>query len=57
MAVAVSTAAEFQSGVPTPLFQAPPDVIVGDVSADGQRFLLAQGGAAPFTVVLNWMKE
>jgi WD40 repeat protein len=42
---------------PRTLFQAPPGVIVGDVSADGKRFLLLQRTAAPFTVLLNWMRN
>jgi hypothetical protein len=42
---------------PRTLFQAPAGVIVGDVSADGKRFLLLQRTAAPFTVLLNWMRN
>jgi hypothetical protein len=56
MTVEVSSGSTFTAGSPTPLFQTPPATIVGDVSADGKRFLLVQSGAAPFTVVLNWMK-
>jgi serine/threonine protein kinase/Tol biopolymer transport system component len=59
MAVEVTARQEFQAGTPTPLFQTPPGVIAGDVTADGKRFLLAtpvgQSASAPFTVVLNWM--
>jgi Tol biopolymer transport system component len=58
MAVDVITAPEFQAGTPKPLFQTPAGAIVGDVSADGKRFLLVApagpGASAPFTVVLNW---
>ena len=57
MAVEVATGSEFQARTPTPLFQTPPNVIVGDVTADGKRFLLGQSGTAPFTVVLNWMRN
>jgi len=60
MAVAVkaSASAEFTTGTPTPLFQTPPATIVGDVAADGTRFLLVtpvgQTASTPFTVLLNW---
>ena len=57
MAVEVTAGAEFHARTPAPLFQTPPNVIVGDVTADGKRFLLGQSGAAPFTVVLNWMRN
>jgi len=61
MAVAVTNTTEFRVGTPVPLFQIPPGGIIGDVTADGKRFLLAtpleQGAAAPFTVVLNWQSE
>jgi eukaryotic-like serine/threonine-protein kinase len=59
MAVEIKPGAQFQAGVPKPLF----DVQLGpsspnfDVSADG-RFLIAtpieQAAAVPMTVVLNW---
>jgi eukaryotic-like serine/threonine-protein kinase len=59
MAVEIKPGAQFQSGVPKPLF----DVRLGpinpsyDVSADG-RFLIAtpaeQSATVPMTVVLNW---
>jgi len=59
MAVEIKPGAQFQAGVPKPLF----DVQLGPsspnfaVSADG-RFLIAtpveQGAAVPMTVVLNW---
>jgi hypothetical protein len=58
MAVDLTINQAFQAGTPTPLFQAPAGVIVGDVTADGKRFLLVTpvgpSAAAPFTVVLNW---
>ena len=57
MAVEMSTGIEFRATTPIPLFQAPPGAIVGDVSADGKRFLLIQSAAAPFTVVLNWLQN
>src|SRR4029077_15072196 len=58
MAVDVSAGQEFQVGTPTPLFQTPAGAIVGDVTADGKRFLLVApvgpSASVPFTVVLNW---
>jgi Tol biopolymer transport system component len=58
MAVDVLAGQEFQAGTPTPLFQTPPGAIVGDVTADGKRFLLVAPvgpiASVPFTVVLNW---
>jgi Tol biopolymer transport system component len=58
MAVDVIAGQEFRVGTPTPLFQAPAGAIVGDVTADGKRFLLVtpvgQSASVPFTVVLNW---
>jgi eukaryotic-like serine/threonine-protein kinase len=58
MTVEVTAGPEFRGGTPTPLFQTPSGAIVGDVSADGKRFLLATPAGAshspPFTVVLNW---
>jgi Tol biopolymer transport system component len=58
MAVEVTAGPELRVGEPTPLFQAPPGSVVGDVTTDGRRFLLvtpvAPSGAVPFTVVLNW---
>ena len=57
-AVAVGPGQEFRVGTPTPLFQTPSGTIVGDVSADGKRFLLiapvGPSASVPFTVVLNW---
>ena len=57
MSVTVETGGTFRAGSPTPLFQAPPNAIVGDVTADGKRFLFGQRATAPFTVMLNWMRE
>jgi eukaryotic-like serine/threonine-protein kinase len=58
MAVDVNAGQAFDVGTPTPLFQTPPGTVVGDVSADGKRFLLVTpvgpSASAPFTVVLNW---
>ena len=58
MAVDVMAGQEFHVGTPTPLFQTPPGAIVGDVTADGKRFLLVTpvgpSASVPFTVVLNW---
>jgi len=48
---------EFRGGTPTPLFQTPIGTAVGDVTADGKRFLLVTPtgpNASVFTVVLNW---
>ena len=61
MAVEVIAGPEFHAGTPTPLFQAPPGVVVGDVTADGKRFLFVtpagSSASVPFTVVLNWSEE
>jgi hypothetical protein len=59
MAVEVSPGEDFRVvGTPTPLFQTPAGAIVGDVTADGKRFLLVTpvgpSASVPFTVVLNW---
>jgi Tol biopolymer transport system component len=58
MTVEATAGPEFRGGTPTPLFQTPSGAIVGDVSADGKRFLLAApvgpSHSPPFTVVLNW---
>jgi dipeptidyl aminopeptidase/acylaminoacyl peptidase len=58
MAVAVGPGQEFRVGTPTPLFQTPSGAIVGDVTADGKRFLMiapvGPSASVPFTVVLNW---
>jgi Tol biopolymer transport system component len=58
MAVEAMAGQEFQVGTPTPVFQTPPGAIVGDVTADGKRFLLVTpvgpSASVPFTVVLNW---
>jgi eukaryotic-like serine/threonine-protein kinase len=47
-------------GNATPLFMAPGAVAEWDVTADGQRFLLAQpieNYHLPFTVVMNWLSS
>jgi len=65
MAVPVSTGASFESGSPVALFQthrrqpiSSQDTFSYDVSADGQRFLIAtqvdESAAAPLSVFLNW---
>jgi hypothetical protein len=58
MSVDVMAGRKLRFGPPVPLFQTPPGVIVGDVSADGKRFPVAtpigQSASPPFTVVLNW---
>ena len=58
MSAEVTPGPEFRGGTPAPLFQTPSGTIVGDVTADGKRFLLVTpvgaSAAAPFTVVLNW---
>ena len=58
MAVDVAVGPVFKASTPTPLFQTPPGAVVGDVTADGKRFLLVAPvgptAAVPFTVVLNW---
>src|SRR4029450_8984948 len=58
MAVEVIPGEGFEGGSPTPLFHIPPGTIVGDVTADGRRFLLVTpvgpSASVPFTVVLNW---
>jgi len=61
MAVEVIAGDEFQVGTPTALFQTPAGAVVGDVTADGKRFLLltpvGPSASVPFTVVLNWSEE
>ena len=65
MAAPVSTGASFESGSPAALFQthrrqaiSSQDIFSYDVSADGQRFLIAtqvdESAAAPLSVFLNW---
>jgi len=58
MAVVVDPGQEFRVGTPISLFQTPSGTIVGDVTADGRRFLLiapvGPSASVPFTVVLNW---
>jgi len=68
MAASVETKTEFESGSPTVLFQTDPrervattEVIIYDVSRDGQRFLVNtnynNGSAHPISVVLNWKSK
>jgi eukaryotic-like serine/threonine-protein kinase len=68
MAASVDTKTEFEPGTPTVLFQTDPrervattEVIIYDVSRDGQRFLVNtnynNGSAHPISVVLNWKPE
>jgi Tol biopolymer transport system component len=68
MAVPVSPGASFAAGSPALLFQthrrqpiSSQDIFSYDVSADGQRFLIAtkvdESSAAPLSVVLNWASE
>jgi len=56
--VDISAKPVFQAGAPRPLFQLPPGFIGGEVTPDGNRFLIgvpvAQNASVPFTVVLNW---
>ena len=58
MAVEVTPARSSGPGRPWPLFQTPAGTILGDVTADGKRFLLVTpvgpSASVPFTVVLNW---
>jgi Tol biopolymer transport system component len=65
MAVAVTAGASFEAGPPIALFQthrrravSSQDVFSYDVSADGQKFLIAtkvdEGHAAPLSITLNW---
>ncbi|HWZ83230.1 MAG TPA: protein kinase [Terriglobales bacterium] len=68
MAVPVSLGGSFESGSPVALFQthrrqaiSSQDTYSYDVSADGQRFLIAtqvdESTTAPLTVLLNWASE
>jgi eukaryotic-like serine/threonine-protein kinase len=58
MAVDIATSPTAKPGIPRPLFQMPQNVFDWDVSADGNRFLVAvsvtESTPAPFTVVLSW---
>ena len=65
MAVAVTAGVSFEARPPVALFQthrrqpiSSQDVFSYDVSADGQRFLIAtradKADSAPLTVLLNW---
>jgi hypothetical protein len=68
MGVAVTTGSSFKATSPVALFQTHGrqpvsflDVFSYDVSADGQRFLIAtkmdEANAAPLSVLLNWASE
>jgi Tol biopolymer transport system component len=68
MAVLVDSKNEFESGTPTVLFQTDPreqiattELVVYDVSRDGQRFLVNSkynsGSLHPMSVILNWKTE
>ena len=68
MSVPVSTATSFESGAAVLLFQthrrqpiSSQDTFSYDVSADGQKFLIAtqveESSVAPLTVLLNWASE
>ena len=57
MAVEIATNPEFRAGKPQPLDLLTPLEKAWDYTADGERFLLAQGpkrGPEQYTVVLNW---
>jgi len=58
MSVEVKTKKVFEAGAPKRLFQLPAGFLAGDISANGNRFLIgvpaAPGDTTPFTVVLNW---
>jgi serine/threonine-protein kinase len=65
LAVAVEVGADFRAGKPEELFRGPYahdsfGMAYYDVSADGQRFVMVQGGtseSAQLTVVVNWFAE
>jgi hypothetical protein len=61
MSVEISPGQDWRGTTPAPLFQTPPGTLVGDMTADGKRFLLVTpvgpSASAPFTVVLNWQEE
>jgi len=68
MAAAVTASTSFAASSPVALFQthrrqpiSSQDAFSYDVSADGQRFLVAtrmdEGNAAPLSVMLNWASE
>ena len=40
MAVEITPGAERRAATPAPLFQTPPGTLLGDMAADGKRFLL-----------------
>ena len=58
--IAVASVIDGAIGNGTPLFSAPGAIAEWDVTADGQRFLLAQPVETfnlPFTVVINWLSS
>jgi Tol biopolymer transport system component/tRNA A-37 threonylcarbamoyl transferase component Bud32 len=57
MSAAVTSAASLDVQRPVALFQTPGRMTFGGVTADGKRFLLVEQGTAPFTVVLNAMRN
>ena len=66
MAVDITTQPTFQQGTPRVVLEEGFRLVAGtqganyDVSPDGQRFLMVQGGEANLTelnVVLNWFEE
>jgi len=68
MAVGVTATGSFAASTPVPLFQthrrqpiSAQDVFSYDVSADGQKFLVAtkvdEPSAAPLSVILNWASD
>jgi hypothetical protein len=48
---------DLRIGSPSVLFQSLPGALLGGATPDGERFLMVQTGAAPFTMVLNWTKN
>ncbi len=63
MVVAIETEPELAPGVPRALFRkafrVTPDPRNYDVSSDGQRFVMVEGGAetTEIRIVLNWFEE
>jgi hypothetical protein len=58
MSVEVAASPSFPAEIPKRLFQLPPGIGAGDITADGKRFLWAipvtSSTATPFNTVLNW---
>ncbi len=57
MSVPIEAGDEFRPGAPRPLFAPPDGVTGGDVSADGERFLVSAAAEAPrrdIRLFLNW---